>query len=80
MSSYCSGCHKITYCGFPCGEFLNWLSIMGECLKGSPLGEDPCANCHQKGDFDCPLYGDDKQSFVEYEPYLNEDLPPMSGE
>jgi len=76
--SYCDGCYKLNYCDFPCQQYLDYLSIISECLNGHENGKDPCPNCTTKGQFDCPIYGADKAGYKEHLAMLDhEKLPPI---
>lgn len=69
---YCSGCYKFSYCDHPCSQYLDYLSIISECLNGHPIGEDPCP-CANKGQFDCPIYGAEKDAYTEHQHMLDYD-------
>lgn len=79
---YCAGCPQYD-CGSitgGCEKFRNFLSVIASCLEGHPNGEEPCNNCVEKGEWNCPLYGPDKGAFNALREELPYDYPQAGGE
>lgn len=74
--NFCSHCAHYSnwVCEHPCQAFLDYLSLLSECLKGHPIGKDPCYNCPDKGEWNCPLYGPERYYFETHRDSLNEEI------